>query len=105
MDHRRLPRLCEPPPRLSHGSTQGNLIPLHLERKPEPGRWRRAALIALGIAVLAATALLTSGCTPERIVEPVPVPPPVCEWGRDVKCCIQPPNLGAVAMRDLGVRR
>jgi hypothetical protein len=73
MDHRRLPRLCEPPPRLSHGSAQGNLIPLHPPRNsPTSGRWRRAALIALGIAVLAATALLASGCAPEPVVEPVP---------------------------------
>jgi hypothetical protein len=63
---------CDSKPRLSIGATSGNVIPFHPERKPEPGRWRRAALIALGIAVLAATALLASGCAPERIVEPVP---------------------------------
>jgi hypothetical protein len=64
MDFSEPRRPCEQPPRLSIGATSGNVVPLHPERNsPASGRWRRAALIALGIAVLAATALLASGCS------------------------------------------
>jgi hypothetical protein len=72
MSFRHVPFPCDSKPRLSQGATSGNVVFVHPPRKPEPGRWGRAARIALVLAVLAATALLASGCASERIVEPVP---------------------------------
>lgn len=111
-DFRNLPPFpCDSKPRLSLGGP-GNVIPLPLPSRKRARRdwepvvaWLRRLAVWVVVALALVALAMLMGCAPEpEVVEPVPVPPPVCEWPSP-RCCVAPPSLEVVALRELGVRR
>jgi hypothetical protein len=65
-------------------------------RRLSPRTWTVAiSLLVLAVAIL--------GCSPSP--ETKETAHPVCAWGRDLACCIQPPTLGVAWLRDLRAQR